>query len=179
VTIQKVFQGLLKERVPVKDLLTIFEVLAEKSPQVKEPVLLTEAVRAGLKRTITRQYLDSEEKITVFTLDPKLDQIFSPSGELTDFKLDLKPELAGRLVNECRQKTEELKSKGLKPAVLLSSKARYPFRRFIGESIPDLGVLSYEEIVSGTRVYSIGSISLENEFTGEVRLKKELKPERL
>ena len=179
VTIQKVFQGLLKEKVPVKDLLTIFEVLAEKSPQIKEPVLLTEAVRAGLKRTITRQYLDSEEKITVFTLDPKLDQIFSPSGELTDFKLDLKPELAGRLVNECRQKTEELKSKGLKPAVLLSSKARYPFRRFIGESIPDLGVLSYEEIVSGTRVYSIGSISLENEFTGEVGLKKELKPERL
>jgi flagellar biosynthesis protein FlhA len=179
VTIQKVFQGLLKEKVPIKDLLTIFEVLAEKSPKIKEPVPLTEAVRAGLKRTITRQYQDSEEKITVFTLDPKLEQIFSPSGELTDFKLDLKPELAGRLVNECRQKTEELKSKGLKPAVLLSFKTRYPFRRFIGESIPDLGVLSYEEIVSGTRVYSIGSISLENEFTGEVGLKKELKPERL
>lgn len=179
VSIQKVFQGLLKEKVPVKDLITIFEVLAEKSTQIKEPVLLTEAVRAGLKRTITRQYLDSEEKMTVFTLDPKLDQIFSPSGDLTDFKLDLKPELAGRLVNECRQKTEELKSKGLKPAVLLSSKTRYPFRRFIGESIPDLGVLSYEEIVSGTRVYSIGSISPENEFTGEVGLKKKLKPERL
>ena len=179
VAIQKVFQSLLKEKVPVKDLLTIFEVLAEKSPQVKEPVLLTEAVRAGLKRTITRQYLDSEEKITVFTLDQKLEQVFSPSGELTDFKLDLKPDLAGRLVYECRQKTEELKSKGLKPAVLLSSRARYHFRRFTGESIPDLGVLSYEEIVSGTRVYSIGSISLENEFTGEKGLKKELKPERL
>ena len=178
-TIQKVFQGLLKEKVPVKDLLTIFEVLAEKSPQIKEPALLTEAVRAGLKRTITRQYLDSEEKITVFTLDPKLEQSFCASGNPADFKPIFKPELAGRLVYECRQKTEELKSKGLKPAVLLSSRARYPFRRFIGESIPDLGVLSYEEIVSGTRVYSIGSISLENDFTREVGLKKELKPERL
>ena len=165
VTIQKVFQGLLREKVPVKDLLTIFEVLAEKSPQIKEPARLTEAVRAGLKRTITRQYLDSEEKITVFTLDPKLEQIFSPSGELTDFKLEIKPELAGRLAHECRQKTEELKSKGLKPAILVSSRARHSFRQFIGESIPDLGVLSYEEIISGTRVYSIGNINPENEFT--------------
>ena len=179
VTIQKVFQGLLKEKVPVKDLLTIFEVLAEKSPQIKEPVLLTEAVRAGLKRTITRQYLDSEEKITVFTLDPKLEQSFYATGNPADFKPVLKPELAGKLVFECRLKAEELKSKGVKPAILVSSGARYHFRQFIGESIPDLGVLSYEEIVSGTRVYSTGSISLENEFTGEAGLKKELKPERL
>jgi flagellar biosynthesis protein FlhA len=178
-SIQKVFQGLLKEKVPVKDLLTIFEVLAEKSPQIKEPLLLVEAVRAGLKRTITRQYLDSEERITVFTLDPKLEQSFFASGNSADSKPVFKPELAGRLVNECRQKTEELKSKGLKPAVLLSSRARYSFRQFIGESIPDLGVLSYEEIVSGTRVYSIGNISLENEFIEETAFRQEIKPERL
>jgi len=179
VTIQKVFQGLLKEKVPVKDLLTIFEVLAEKSPQIKEPVLLTEAVRAGLKRTITRQYLDSEGKITVFTLDPKLEQSFCASGNLADFKPALKPELAGKLVLECRLKAEELKSKGVKPVILVSSGARHSFRRFIGEGPPDLGVLSYEEIVSGTRVYSIGNISLENEFSEETAFKQEIKPERL
>jgi flagellar biosynthesis protein FlhA len=179
VTIQKVFKSLLKEKVPVKDLLTIFEVLAEKSPQVKEPVPLAEAVRAGLKRTITRQYLDSEERITVFTLDPKLEQSFCASGNLADFKPVLKPELAGRIVYECRLKAEELKNKGVKPAILVSSKARYPFRQFIGESIPDLGVLSYEEMVSGTRVYSMGNISLGNEFSEKTALKQEIKPERL
>ncbi|HVP37375.1 MAG TPA: flagellar biosynthesis protein FlhA [Terriglobales bacterium] len=179
VNIQKVFQSLLKEKVPVKDLLTIFEVLAEKCPQVKEPVLLTEAVRAGLKRTITRQYLDSEEKITVFTLHPKLEQSFSAPVNPSDFKPVLKPELAQRLVNECRQKTEELKGQGSKPVVLVSARSRFPFRRFIGESLPDLGVLSYEEIVSGTRVYSIGNISLGNEFSGDEAQKQEIKSERL
>lgn len=179
VTIQKVLQSLLKEKIPVKDLLTIFEVLAEKSAQMKEPVLLTEAVRAGLKRTITRQYLDSEEKMTVFTLEPSLEQLFSASGNPADFKPVLKPEVAERLVYECRSKTEELKSKAIRPAVLVSSRARYPFRQFIKESIPDLAALSYEEIVSGTRVYSIGTITMADELSGRTALKQEVNPERL
>jgi len=172
-TIQKILQNLLRENVPLKDLLTIFEILAEKSPRIKEPVFLTELVRAGLKRTITQQYLDSEGKITVFILDPKLEQNFVPLEDLSDFKLELKPDLAQKIVCQCLVKAEELKNKGIKPAILLSSRTRFPFRKFIQESLPDLGVLSYEEIIPKTKVYSIGTISLEEELSERVGLEGE------
>jgi flagellar biosynthesis protein FlhA len=167
--IQKILQNLLRENVPIKDLLTIFEVLAEKSPETKDPLTLTELVRAGLKRTITQRYLDPEGKISVFTLDPKLEQNFvSPEG-LSTFKLGLKPEIAERIVSQSRLKAEELKNRGVKPAVLLSSRIRLPFRKFIQDSLPELGVLSYEEIIPRTRLFSVGNISLEDELSRKVK----------
>lgn len=160
-TVQEILHNLLRENVPIKDLLTIFEVLAEKSSQIKDPLLLTELVRSGLKRTITQKYSDPEGKITVFTLDPKLEQKFFSIEDFSIFNPKLKPEPTEEIVHQCRLKMEELKDKGIKPVVLLSSRTRLPFRKFIEGSLPDLGVLSYEEIIPKTKVYSEGVISLE------------------
>jgi flagellar biosynthesis protein FlhA len=167
--IQKILQNLLRENVPIKDLLTIFEVLAEKSPEIKDPLVLTELVRAGLKRTLTQKYLDSEGKISVLTLDPKLEQNFIPPEDLSALKPRLKPEIAEKIVSQCRLKAEELKNRGIKPAILLSSRIRLPFRKFIQDSLPELGVLSYEEIIPKTRLYSAGSICLEEELSQKVK----------
>ncbi len=169
--VQKVLQNLLKERVPIKDLITILETLLERAPSTKEPTVLTEYVRVSLARHICKQCSDENKKIQVFTLSPALEGdlenaikpqglVPSQSGEQSKF-LAVAPEKARMIVATAAKAIEgaiALMKTG--PVILCSASIRPYFREFIVRFIPNIAVLSYNEIAPGFEVQKIGEIGM-------------------
>jgi len=152
----KVLQNLLKERVPVRDLLTILEALADYAPSTKDPEILTEYVRANLARTITKQY-QAQNNLPVITLEPSLEEKISsavrqvPQG----MHISLEPRMAHGIINRLRSVMENANKKGIYPVLLTSPAIRSPLRRFIERFIPNIVILSSNEISSMVNVQPI------------------------
>lgn len=161
--VQKILQNLLRERVPIRDLASILEALADGSRVSKEADYLTEYTRQFLARTICRQYIGADSKITVLTLHPQLEQTIVDSIEQTQLGSYpvLEPGIARQILNKLKESTEKLTLKGLPPVVLCSSRARLPFRRLSERFLPNVAVLSLNEIVSNIEVEAIGTVMLE------------------
>ena len=169
--VQKTLQNLLKEKVPIKDLITILETLLERVPSTKEPTVLTEYVRVSLSRHICKQCSDENKKIQVFTLSPALEgdlenaikpqgPVPSQSGEQSKF-LAVAPEKARMIVATAAKVIEgaiALMKTG--PVILCSASIRPYFREFIVRFIPNIAVLSYNEIAPGFEVQKIGEIGM-------------------
>ncbi|MDC4226366.1 MAG: FHIPEP family type III secretion protein [Candidatus Manganitrophus sp.] len=113
----KVLSNLLRERVPIRDLRTILETLADTAPTTKDPDLLTESVRQALGRTITRQYQTSDRTLPVIGIDPLLDQRIASSIQQTaqGSVLTLDPLLAQKILLRIRQAVEQVSMKGTAP----------------------------------------------------------------
>jgi len=155
----KVLQNLLKERIPVRDMLTILETLADYAPVTKDPDILTEHVRANLARTITRQY-EVDGVLHVITLEPSLEEKISGSVKQTSqgLYLVLDPWIAQSLVRSIREALERALNRGISPVILTSPGIRLPLRRFLERYIPHVVVLSSNEISSTVTIQTIDTV---------------------
>lgn len=156
-TVQRVLQNLLRERVPIKDVVSIFDTLLDYSPSVKDPEKLTEYVRQGLSRTITRQYINEEGKLPVFTLDPTYENLLSQAegGAVT-------PDIINRLVRSIEKVLNSGKLKGSQPIILCSGNIRRYIRKIVERLSSSFIVLSSSEILSNTTLDIRGMVKYEN-----------------
>ena len=156
--IQKILVNLLRENVPIRDMATILETLADYGGLTKDTDLLTEYVRQSLKRVITRRFVQGKEA-TVITLDPKLEQLITERSKPNDPDAHpaIDPTQMQTIVTNLREAVEKLTESGKTPIVLTSPLVRRRFRRIAEQIIPDLPVLSYNEIEQDVEVRS-GSV---------------------
>lgn len=158
--IQKVLANLLKERVPIRDLVTIFETLADYARVTKDVDMLTEYVRQGLKRTISKQH-SPDGVLHVITLDPTIEQEIRDAIQQTDHGsyLALDPNIAQQIYSELGREVERVSELGYQPVILCSPVVRIFFKKLIERVVPGLVVLSYNEIESDLQVQSIGMVN--------------------
>jgi flagellar biosynthesis protein FlhA len=161
----KVLQNLLMEQVSVRDLLTVVEAMADWAPSVKQLDVLTEYVRQALSRTITRQYLTPEGELMVVNLSHPLERRISEAIKRTDQGeyLAIDPQLAQKVMQRLAEKLEKFGKLSLQPLVLCSSHLRLHVKKLVDRFIPNLTVLSYDEIMPNIKIQSIGVV----EFTDE------------
>ena len=159
--IQKVLCNLLREGVSIRDLVTILETLADYAQITRDSDMLTEYVRQGLKRSISRKYFDSEVN-TVITLDPGLEQQIMQSVQQTEqgSYLALDPTTTQQVFDKLAAEVNKLTSMGRQPIILTSPIVRAYFKRLVEPIAPDLVVLSYNELESNAEIQSVGMVSI-------------------
>jgi len=161
--VQKILQNLLRERVSIRDLETILETLGDYGPKIKDPEVLTEYVRNALARSICQQHRSSDGKIHAVTLDPTLEDFVSGSIEHTErgSYLTLSPEMAGGIIGQIADRIEEMVAQGYSPLLLCAPQVRLQVRRMLEVKIPQIVVLSYNEILKDVPVESHGTVQME------------------
>jgi flagellar biosynthesis protein FlhA len=161
----KVLQNLLMEQVSIRDLLTIVEAMADWAPSVKQLDVLTEYVRQALSRTITRQYLTPEGELMVVNLSHSLERRISEAIKRSDQGeyLAIDPHLAQKVMQRLAEKLEKFGQLNLQPLVLCSSHLRLHVKKLIDRFIPNLTVLSYDEIMPNIKIQSVGVVELTDE----------------
>ena len=155
--VQKVLQNLLKERVPIRDMQSILETLADYAGVTQDPDILTEYVRAALARPICQNYQTDEGNIPVLTVAPELEQQISEATQTTPvgIKAVLPPDLAEAI--------DSMVSNGRQPLLLVSPNIRLALRRLTEATFPNLVILSYNEIIPGVEVFSVGMLSMSDD----------------
>ncbi|MBD3390422.1 MAG: flagellar biosynthesis protein FlhA [Chitinivibrionales bacterium] len=161
--VHKVLQGLLREKVSIRDLPRILETLADVAPKNKSTEVLIEYVRNALASQICEQHKNEEGVIPVITMDPNLEARLEGSLEESDagFRLTLSPQDAGRIIEAIGAQVKSTRDRGQTPLVICSPTIRSQVKRLSETNYPDLIVLSYNEIVPGVEIRSTGMISLE------------------
>ncbi len=160
--IHKILQNLLREKVTIRDLPLILETLSDMATKSKNPEVLTEYVRNTMAFQICEYYKDENNIIPVITVDPNLEGKLESSLQETDtgVRLALSPSDAGRIVEAVNAQVENAREQGEMPIVLCSPTIRSQLKRLTEASTPDLVVLSYNEIVSGVDIRSLGMITI-------------------
>lgn len=160
--VQKVLQNLLAEGIPIRNLVTILEVLADNGRVTRDLDYLTETVRQSLRRTITKQYEGPEGKLKVITLHPELEQVLADSAQKTQAGSfpALAPDITQRIYDSLTPLVEQMTMIGQPPVVLCSSKSRLLFRRLTERYLPNLTVLAYGELLPELEVESVGTVML-------------------
>jgi flagellar biosynthesis protein FlhA len=160
---QKVLCNLLRERVPIRDLGTILEALADGARVTKDADMLTELARRALARLLCQLYQSHDGIIYVTTLDPDVEQLLlealQPTEQGTFVALD--PMLAQQILDRLKEQVERMVTLGYTPIVLCSPKVRSWFRKLIERTFPSLAVMSYSEIVSGVNVEAVGTVTIQ------------------
>lgn len=161
--IQKVLQNLLAEGISIRDLVTIFETLADYAPTTHDTDVLTEYVRQSLKRAISNQYFTNNEVTNVVTLDPDVEQQIMDSVKQTEqgSYLALDPDYTQRLMTSLREETNKLEELGRTPILITSPIVRMYMKRLTAEQFKNLHVLSYNEIESDVELQSVGMVTVE------------------
>lgn len=159
--IQKVLQNLLKEGISVRDLVTIFETLADHAATTRDTDILTEYVRQSLKRAITNKYFPSNETTSVVTLDPKLEQEIMSSVKQTEqgAYLTLDPDKTKAIMASVETEVGKLEKLGKNPIVITSPIVRMYFKRLTEDYYKDLIVVSYNEIDANVELQSVGMVT--------------------
>lgn len=159
--IQKVLQNLLKESIPVHDLVTILETLADHGRLTKDHVLLTESVRQSLSRTITNLYTGGSGELKVITIDPALEKAIVDSLQNTSSGPlpVLEPQKTQSIVEGVARLVEKLRARGISPVLLTSPQVRFPVRRLLERYLPQVAVVSISEILPEIRVEAVGVIT--------------------
>ena len=159
--IQKVLQNLLKEGISVRDLVTIFETLADHAATTRDTDILTEYVRQSLKRAITNKYFPSNETTSVVTLDPKLEQEIMSSVKQTEqgASLTLDPDKTRAIMASVETEVGKLEKLGKNPIVITSPIVRMYFKRLTEDYYKDLIVVSYNEIDANVELQSVGMVT--------------------
>lgn len=160
--IQKVLGNLLREGVAIRDLVTILEALSDAARVTKVPELLTEYVRQSMGRQIVAPYL-VDYKLFVLTLDPELDQVIKDGIQQTEQGsfLALEPQTTQKLLSRLVDWTGRVMNAGHQPVVLCSPVVRFHLKRLTEKMIPNLIVLSYNEILPDINVESLGMVSID------------------
>ena len=159
--IQKVLGNLLKEGISIRDLVTICEILADYATSVRDTDVLTEYVRQGLSRAISKK-LFMQQTNQVITLDPSVEQQIMGSVQHTEqgAYVALDPKVVQNLITQLKKEVNKLTSIGLQPIILTSPIVRIYFKQLTEQYIPDLIVVSYNEIEQDVQIQSIGMVSI-------------------
>lgn len=162
--IQKVLRRLLRERVPVRDMVSIMETLADYQSQTKNVDVLTEYVRASLAETITRQFRNAQNEIQVAVLDTQLESHLisvAQKGNLNPNTLGFTPETVEKLYVSASKNFEKMMKNGLEPVLLTSPVLRPTLFEFFVPVLPEISVLSYNEITMDSQIKTAARIELE------------------
>lgn len=160
--LQKVLHNLLRERVSVRNLEVVLEVLCDYAPRTRDTEVLTEYVRHALAREICAGYADEDGVLRVVTLSPALEQeiLEAVNTSQTGDYVPVPPERADAISNACAGALQPLIASGLDPVVLTSAPVRRYFRRVVERRIPKVVVLSYNEIDPAVALESAGQVSV-------------------
>jgi flagellar biosynthesis protein FlhA len=160
--IQRVLQNLLRERVSVRDFLTILETLADYAPLSKDPEILTEYVRQKLARSILRQYENAEGVLSIVSLDPQIEDLLREKIQRGDqgTYLALEPNLAQRILRSVHQALDRLAQVNIQPVLLCSPLVRRHLKKLLDRFLPQVVVLSHSELTSQAKIQSLGTVSL-------------------
>jgi len=160
--VQKVLQNLVKERVSIRDLVTILETLADNVNMTKDPEMLTEFTRVALARSICKEYQNNEGTINVITLDPGIEQTVQAAIQRTEQGsfLTIDPNVGQEILQAISNEVESLQEKGLQPILLTSPPIRPALRKLTERSFPSLVLLSWNEIAPKVNVNSVAMVSM-------------------
>jgi flagellar biosynthesis protein FlhA len=160
--IQRVLQNLLRERVSIRDFLTILETLADYAPLSKDPEILTEHVRQKLARSILRQYENAEGVLSIVSLDPQIEDLLREKIQRGDqgTYLALEPNLAQRILRSVHQALDRLATVNIQPVLLCSPLVRRHLKKLLDRFLPQVVVLSHSELTSQAKIQSLGTVSL-------------------
>ncbi len=152
--LQKVLQNLLRERIPIRDMVTILETLGDYGTKIKDIDILTEYVRFALSRTITQLYIEEDGKLHCIVLSPKMEEIIKSGIQRGEFEsyIILSPEIKRSVLSSISRAYEQVVAKGISPILLVNPQIRVYLRRFIERDLPYLAVVSYNEIASSVDV---------------------------
>jgi flagellar biosynthesis protein FlhA len=152
----------LKEGISIRDLITIFETLADYAPTTRDTDVLTEYVRQALKRAISNKYFPQNETTSVVTLDPKIEQEIMGAVKQTEqgAYLTLEPETTKEIMGSVEEEVAKLENLGKNPIVVTSPIVRMYFKRLTEEYFKDLIVVSYNEIESDVELQSVGMVTI-------------------
>lgn len=161
--VHRVLQNLLKERVSIRNLQTILEVLASYGTQSKNVDYLTEKVRTALKRQISENLLAPDGKLYVFTLASNIEQFLAKSIQQTDDgkEIVIDPSAGQKILSALIKKVDEINMKGLPPVLVISPPIRLPFRRFAEKFIPNLNIISHNEISDNVKIETLGNVEIQ------------------
>ena len=159
--VQKVLQNLLREGVSIRDLLTVFETLADYATTTRDTDILTEYVRQSLKRAISSKYFPANETTSVVTLDPKVEQEIMNSVKQTEqgSYLNLNPERTKAIMDSVGAEISKLENLGKNPIIITSPIVRIYFKKLTEDYFKDLIVVSYNEVESNVELQSVGMVT--------------------
>lgn len=163
--VQKVLQNLLRERISIRDMLTIVETLADFAPVGKDPDLLTEYVRQRIAKGMIAPYLQEGKALHILTLDRNLEEILTKNLKHTDHGayLALDPRLSEEIIKAVIKEVERHMVANIQPVLMTTPSLRRHVRKLIESSLPAVFVVSHAEIVDGINLQAIGKVSLKNE----------------
>lgn len=163
--VQKVLQNLLREGVSIRNLVTILETLADFARVTKDVDTLSEYVRQALGRQICAGLTDQDGRLYVVTLDPAVEDTLEAAIRRTEqgVYLSLEPGWAQKALANAARELEKLTAGGHNPVILCGAEVRPHVRRLLERVSPKVGVLSYNEIPSGTEVEAMGTVTVANE----------------
>lgn len=163
--VQKVLQNLLRERISIRDILSIVETLADFAPVGKDPDLLTEYVRQRIAKGMIVPYLQEGKVLHVITFDRNIEEILTKNVKHTDHGayLALDPRLAEEIVKAVTKEAEQHIASNTQPVLMTTPSLRRHVRKLIESSLPAVFVVSHAEIVDGINLQAIGKVSLKNE----------------
>jgi flagellar biosynthesis protein FlhA len=158
--VQRVLQALLREGVSIRDLGAIVEAVGDKARVTRDPGLLAEYARQALGRAITAPHVDAESTLRAIALDPQVEQEIADAITVTTDGeyLAMEPVRAQALVQALSGQQDSAIARGRRPVLLCSARVRRHLRRLCEQSLPQLAVCSYNEIVPGIRVETIGVV---------------------
>lgn len=159
--VQQVLQNLLREDIPIRQLSVILETLGDFAHRIKEPIWLTEYVRHRLARTISHRYRDASGVLRVITLDPAMEDRIAAGTEQNErgIFIRMSPEATAKTCNRIAEHIKKLDQIGRPRCVLVSPKIRIALRQITQETLPDLKILSYNEVAKDTNVESVSMVS--------------------
>ncbi len=161
-TVLKVLKNLLRESVSIRDLKTILEALGEMAPHQKDANLLTEHVRTALARTITKKLVGFDGQLTLLTLDKNVEETIAAGLIQTDqgAQLSLDPEFVRQFVSELNEQAAQMLGETSQAVVLCSPLIRAHVKQLVDRFIPNITVLSHNELTPSVNIRSFGTVRL-------------------
>lgn len=160
--VQKVLANLLKEKVSVRDLVTILESLADYGAYTKDPDILTEYVRQALSRQITQQYASQEDALRVITVGPAMEKKIAESIQQTEqgSYLALDPSSSQIIFHKLNEQISKMVHSGHQPIILTSPTIRMYVKQLLERTMQEIPVLSYSELEPNVEIQSVGVVNL-------------------
>ncbi len=160
--VQKVLTKLLKEKISIRDLVTIFETLADYGTYTKDPDILTEYARQALSRQITQQYAASGDSLKVITVGPMLEKKIAEAVQQSEqgSYLALDPPSSQMIYQKVSEQVNKMLQTGQQPIILTSPTIRMYLRQLLERAMQDIPVLSYSELEPNVEIQSVGVVNL-------------------
>ncbi len=162
--VQKILQNLLREKVSIRDMVTILETLADYAVNTKDIELLTEYVRYKLGRSIVMEYLDNDQKLNVITIQPQLEKLLGDNIQKSiqgSFPA-IDPNTNTKILQKIHSNIEVLAMQGKEAVILASPKVRPAFKKMIEMAFPKVPVISLNEIPNNIDIEAVGMVKLDD-----------------